>query len=235
MAAQMESFAKPTKEFVSAKKKLDDISTRIEGCEFGRQQLKARIADRLGLEAKQRLEQIEEELATISDKEKELNQKYLDSAARTAVIRESIRGLTLSHDTRGNYQTSTPSLKVELHLMDLKDGEIYSDRVEHYRREMQVGSFGGTIRGRQDDLTQERNRLERSLQSDPLANAEELLNRLNPPAPEPAVVAESSKSHPVYESKVFERDYGNEETSPEYDRKRSPARGIPGSESFSNS
>ena len=46
MAAQVECFsAKPTKEFASAKKNLDDISTRIEGCRFGQVQIKDRLGE----------------------------------------------------------------------------------------------------------------------------------------------------------------------------------------------
>lgn len=207
---------KPSKVFLSAKEQLGNISTKIEAVRFGREELKTKIADRLGVEAKQRLEQIKEELELVASEEKELQASFLSMAAKAAVLRESIQGQALSHDTRGNYQVTTPSLEVKLHLMDLEDGKIYSDRVEHYRKELQVGSFGGTIRGRRDDLVGERDQLERLLSGDPLQNAQGLLDKLIPPASEAEKMAEPPKSHPSYESKAFVRDYGNGQ-GPDYE------------------
>ncbi|MCD6297337.1 MAG: hypothetical protein J7M30_09300, partial [Deltaproteobacteria bacterium] len=56
----------PTKKFLKAKNRLDAISGKVEAIQFGRQELKTRIADRLQVEARQRLEEIEQELSEIS-------------------------------------------------------------------------------------------------------------------------------------------------------------------------
>lgn len=189
MAAQIECFdnEKPTREFLSAQKRLETINTKIEGCKFGREQLKNRLGERLQVEIKQRLEQITKELASLSSEEKEIQEAFLSTAAKAAVLKEQIKGRSLLSDSQGFVTAGVPSLKVEIHLLDGIDGAFYSERIKHYRKELQVGDFSRSITGRRDDLVQERGKLERSLQSDPLKSAEELLNRLiPPPAPEPA-------------------------------------------------
>jgi hypothetical protein len=220
MELQVASFnAKPDKKLLSLKTEMDALIIRLDACRFGREQLKTRIADRLKVEARGRLEVIDQELSSLSSEEKELNQKYLDSAARTAVIRESIRGQALSHDTRGNYQTSIPNLEIKLHLMDLEDGKFYSERVEYYRTKSGPQTFSDSVRGRQSDLSQERDRLEKSLQSEPLKNAEELLSKLIPPKPEPEPAVEGRKTQ------TFFKDYSN--LAPDYEEGQElPFKGV---------
>ena len=207
---------KPSKDFLSAKDRLDNISSKIEAVQFGREELRARIADRLGVEARERLEIIEQELKSLAAKEEELNQKFLDSAARTAVLKEQIKGQALSHDSRGNYQVTTPSLEVKLHLMDMGDGKIYSERIEYYRKESPAQSFSDSVRGKQSGLTEERMKLEKMLATAPAEEAQRLLNKLiPPPAPEPAE-PESRKTSEftVDYDKIGGPDYGDGENLP---------------------
>ena len=216
VSAQLECLEKkPSKDFLSAKDRLENISSKIDAVQFGRKEIKARIAGRLQVESQERLKIIDQELESLSSEEKTLNQKYLDSAARTAVIRESIRGQALSHDSRGNYQATTPSLEIRLHLMDLKDGKIYSDRVEHYRKELQVGDFSRSIRGRESGLVEERTELE-GLQGNPAEKVQKLLNKLNPPpTPEPAEPESRKTSEFTIDyDKVGPVDYGEGEPLP---------------------
>jgi len=201
---------KPTKEFLKAKNKLDGISGKLEAIQFGRQELKARIADRIRLEGRQRLEEIEQELSEISCEKRRINQEFLNFAAKAAVLREKLKGITLTHDCKGNYQPCVPSLEVKINLMDQNDGGFYSKCVEHYRKEIGVKSFSATIAGKESILFDEREKLEKLLQTDPEGAAQDLLNRLCPqkrqPAEEPAE-NEKPKTHPAYPSKAFERDY----------------------------
>ena len=210
MVAQVECFsAKPTKEFLTAKKKLDDISTRIEGCRFGQEQIKARLGEVLQKEAKQRLGEIEQELSEISCEKRRINQEFLNSAAKAAVLREKLKGITLTHDCKGNYQPCVPSLEVKINLMDQSDAQIFLKCVEHYRSELTVGDFSQTLRGRESFLADEREKLEKLLQTDPEGAAQDLLNRLCPQKQtiEKPAENEKPKTHPAYPSKPFERDY----------------------------
>ena len=176
---------KPTKEFLKAKNKLDGISGKLEAVQFGREQLKTRIGERLRVEAQERLEEIEQELSEISGEKRQINQEFLNFAAKAAVLREKLKGITLTHDCKGNYQPCVPSLEVRISLMDQNDGEFYSKCVEHYRREIGVGDFSQTLRGRESILSDERERLEKLLQSGPEGAAQDLLDKLCPPRQEP--------------------------------------------------
>jgi len=201
---------KPTREFLKAKDKLDGISGKLEAVQFGRQEIRARIANRLQVEARQRFEEIEQELSEISGEKQRINQEFLNLAAKAAVLREKLKGITLTHDCKGNYQPCVPSLEVKINLMDQSDAQIFLKCVEHYRSELTVGDFSQTLRGRESFLADEREKLEKLLQSDPEEAAQDLLNRLCPqkrqPAEEPAE-NEKPKTHPAYPSKAFERDY----------------------------
>jgi len=186
MELQVEAFGKKqSKKIQSVKEEMDNINIRIEGCKFGQQQIKNRIAERLHVEAKQRLEEIEQELSEISGEKRQINQEFLNFAAKAAVLREKLKGITLTHDCKGNYQPCVPSLEVRISLMDQNDGEFYSKCVEHYRREIGVGDFSQTLRGRESILSDERERLEKLLQSGPEGAAQDLLDKLCPPRQEP--------------------------------------------------
>ena len=199
----------PSKKFLKAKDKLDAISGKVEAIQFGRQELKARIADRIRLEGRQRLEEIEQELSEISCEKRRINQEFLNFAARAAVLREKLKGISLSHDCKGNYQPCVPSLEVKINLMDQSDAQIFLKCVEHYRSELTVGDFSQTLRGRESFLADEREKLEKLLQSDPEEAAQDLLNRLCPQKQtiEKPAENEKPKTHPAYPSKPFERDY----------------------------
>ena len=221
MVAQVECFsAKPTKEFLTAKKKLDDISTRIEGCKFGQEQIKARLGEVLQKEARQRLEEIEGELDSLAIEERKFQEAFLSMAAEAVVLKEKIKGRSLLSDSQGAVTAGIPSLKVELHLLDSRDGAFYSQEVKRFRQEIGAQNFSETIRGRRDNLVQESDRLERRLSGDPQEAAEELLNRLIPsPAPEPDE-PESRKTS------SFVRDYGKI-GGPDYEEGPSlPYRGV---------
>jgi len=211
MVAQVECFsAKPTKEFLTAKKKLDDISTRIEGCKFGQEQIKARLGEVLQKEAERRLREIEGELDSLAIEERKFQEAFLSMAAEAVVLKEKIKGRSLLSDSQGAVTAGIPSLKVELHLLDSRDGAFYSQEVKRFRQEIGAQNFSETIWGRRDNLVQEREKLEKILASDPQEAAQDLLDKLCLPRQEPEPQAppdEKPKTHPAYPSKAFERDY----------------------------
>ena len=201
--------AKPDKKLLSLKTQMDALIIQLDACRFGQQQLKTRIGEALQKEAQDRLEEIEKELSNVSTEEKELRRLFLSTAAKAAILQERIKGRSLLSDSQGRVTAGIPSLKVELHLLDGSDGAFYSQEVKRFRQESPAQSFSQTITGRRDILVQERGKLEKSLQGEPVEEAERLLTRLIPPPPsEPAEVASSQpKSHPAYRSKPFEKDY----------------------------
>ncbi len=155
------------------------------------------------------MEEIEQELSEISGEKRRIKQEFLNSAAKAAVLREKLKGITLTHDCKGNYQPCVPSLEVKINLMDQNDGKFYSKCVEHYREEIGVKSFSETIAGKESVLSDEREKLEKLLQSDPEEAAQDLLNRLCPQkqTTEKPAADEKPKTHPAYPTKAFERDY----------------------------
>ena len=186
LSLQVEAFGKQNKKLQAVKAKMDDLGLRIEALHYGQQELKTRIADRLQVEARQRLEEIEGELDSLAIEERKFQEAFLSMAAEAVVLKEKIKGRSLLSDSQGAVTAGIPSLKVELHLLDSRDGAFYSQEVKRFRQEIGAQNFSETIWGRRDNLVQESDRLERRLSGDPQEAAEELLNRLIPsPAPEP--------------------------------------------------
>lgn len=176
---------KPSKKLTAAKERLENISSKIEAVQFGMEELKARIADRLQVESQERLKQIAKELSAVSSEEERLQKEFLSLAAGAVVIQEKIKGQSLLSDSRGYVTAGIPSLKVELHLLDGSDGTFYSQEVKRFRQESGAQSFSETITGRRDDFVQEQAKLEKMLSADPAEEVERLLDKLDPPAPTP--------------------------------------------------
>ncbi|MCK4425155.1 MAG: hypothetical protein KAV69_00285 [Deltaproteobacteria bacterium] len=206
---------KPSKKLIAAKDRWQDTCNKIEAVPYGKGELKARIADRLGVDAKQRLEQITKELAAVSSEEKELREAFLSMAAKAAVLKEQIKGRSLLSDSQGRVTSGVPSLKVELHLLDGADGAFYARQIERFRQESGQ-DFSETIRGRRDTLVLERAELKESLQSNPAEEAQRLLDKLiPPPTPEPAEPESRKTSEFTIDyDKIGGPDYGEGEPLP---------------------
>jgi hypothetical protein len=220
MAAQIECFdnEKPTREFLSAQKRLETINTKIEGCRFGRRQIKNRLGERLQVESQERLEVIGKELDAVTAEEKTLKGQYLDACALAALTQEQIRGAETSYNGSVLVRL-TPDPKFNFQLLSGEEQVYYSTKVEEIRQESGTQDFSGTIAGRRSSLVEEQGRIERLLESDPLANAEELLSRLIPSKPEPTPEPE------VRKTQTFFKDYSN--LAPDYEEGQElPFKGV---------
>ena len=69
-----------------------------ESCLYGMEQLKTKMVERLPVEAKQRIEQIEAETEILLSRKKELHEKYLLAVAETELILNKIEGKPLTYN-----------------------------------------------------------------------------------------------------------------------------------------
>lgn len=90
--------SKESKQVKDALAAYEIYKIKHESCLYGMEQLKTKMVERLPVEAKQRIEQIEAETEILLSRKKELHEKYLLAVAETELILNKIEGRPLMYN-----------------------------------------------------------------------------------------------------------------------------------------
>jgi hypothetical protein len=119
-------FSKPVKD---ANQVYETAKIRQEACKHGLKQLKAKLVERLPIEAGLRIEQIKSEQKNLLVRKQDVHKKYLEAIAEVQLLQNSIKGAPLMCTTAGNW-VAGPLRDVKFAVMDPEDRIFIREIIE---------------------------------------------------------------------------------------------------------
>ncbi len=149
-----------SKALKSAKIELEDVMLQAEACRDAQTKLKERLGTKILQEKQERVAEIEKEWNRLETERVALFREFLRQAAKAAVLLEQASSREpYVHGTEIRFRTPVP--KIDFDLLDQQEAIFYREEVAQARK-------GATpmpgIRDRQHDLSEERYRVEKSIE-----------------------------------------------------------------------
>lgn len=183
-----------SKELKDARAEFQDATIRLDAVRHGQDKLKSRIAERLPIEAEQRLSDIDILYEGLDKDRDRLFKEFLKVVAKAVAIKEEIEWREFYPGPDGEYKERLPSIALDYNLMDEAQVQFLIKHIERYRAKSSVQSRAESIKGKQEDLSGEIGKLQNMMDEfKPELEVENVLNKFRPTEPEEAESQETQQ------------------------------------------